>query len=223
MKREDLLKNIYIILMILLFIFTVLTPLLVSQGVSVIGEEILESAMLFALGVIGFVIYSFYRKNLEQRERELNETFNYIGSVNLQVDQIKSIFDVLTKYPGSKKDFKYLFESLADKALAGVNSEWVLFRIIDSTNGKTLTEYTKARGSAVILKCEIKNSKLLESEALEGCYAVSSKEEKFNIKVFCVMPVQSLNENQEFLLKAIVNNLSMLYLIFKSAEEQVFK
>jgi hypothetical protein len=42
-------------------------------------------------------------------------------------------------------------------------------------------------------------------------------QENLNIKVFCVLPVDSLDDNQEVLIKAIVNNLGMLYLIFESA------
>jgi hypothetical protein len=142
---------------------------------------------------------------------------NYIGAVNLQIEQTKSIFDTLTKYPESKRDLKYLFESLADKALAGVNADWVLFRIIDVKSGKTLTEYTKARGSAVLVKYEIGNKDLLEKKNFNGYRIVASMQENFNIKVFCVMPAESISENQEILLKAVVNNLGMLYLIFKSA------
>jgi hypothetical protein len=216
MKIENLLKNLYIILMALLFTLIVLTPLLVSQGIYFLSEEPLEAIIIFILFVVGLFIYSLYKKNLEQKEIELNQTLNYIGAVNLQVSQIKSIFDTFTRYPENKKDFKYLFESLADKALAGVNGDWVLFRIIDMSNGKTLTEYAKARGPAVLLKYEVGNKDLMENKNSKGCWIVSSMQENFSIKAFCIMPIESINENQEVLLRAIVNNLGMLYLIFES-------
>ena len=219
MKSENFLKNIYVSLMISLFALIISTPLLVNWKVTIFEEEIketIEAAMLFVLVVIAFATRFLYKKKLEQREKELIETLNYVGAVNLQVDQIKSIFDTLTKYPESKKDFKYLFESLADKTLAGVNCDWVLFRIIDSASGKTLTEYTKARGPAVLLKYEIGNKDLLGGKSLSDCLAISSMQENLSIKVFCVMPISSLNSNQEVLIKAIVNNLGMLYLIFES-------
>ncbi|MFH0852780.1 MAG: hypothetical protein V1845_04250 [bacterium] len=220
MKSENLLRNIYIALMIVLFALIVSTPILVDQGISILDEEIkemVEAGMLFVLVFVGFVIYFVYKRRLKQRERQLDETLSYIGAVNLQVDQVKSIFDTLIKYPESKKDFRYLFESLANKALAGVNGDWVLFRIIDTISGKTLSEYSAARGSAVLLKCEISNKDLLKNKNLDGCWAIASMQENFGIKVFCIMPVESVSENQEVLLKAIVNNLGMLYLIFVSA------
>jgi hypothetical protein len=151
---------------------------------------------------------------LKRREKELDETLNYIGAVNVQVDQITSIIDMISRYPESKKDFRYLFEALAQKALAGVASDWVLFRIIGVESGKTLTEYTKARGIAVLLKCELSNKDLLDKKYPEECRTIASTQENLSIKVFCVMPVKELSENQEVLLKAIVNNLCMLYLIF---------
>ncbi len=217
MEKENLLRNIYIGLLILLFGLIVFTPLLISHGISIFDEEVIEAGMLFLLVVISFAIYSLYRKELRKREEELNETQSYIGSVNLEVEQIKSIFDVITKYPESKEDFKFIFEALAQRALAGVNSDWVLFRIIDIQSGKTLTEYTKARGAAVLLKSEISNKELMENKNPESCLAVASEQENLNIKVFCIMPVKQLNKNQEVLLKAIVSNLCMLYLVFDSA------
>jgi len=226
MKNENLLRNIYITLMVLLFALIVSTPLLINRGTSILNEtikEMIEAGMLFVLVVVGFIIYFLYKKKLKKREKELRETLNYIGAVNLQVDQIRSISDIITKYPESKKDFKFLFESLADRALAGVNSDWVLFRIIDMTSGKTLTEYTKARGPAVLLKCEVSNNDLLESKNPDGCRTVASMQENFNIKAYCVMPVKALSKNQEVLLGAIVNNLGMLYLIFESAANNRLK
>jgi hypothetical protein len=221
MKSENLLKNIYIVLMVILFALIISTPLLVRWQITILEEELkeaIEAGILFVLVTLTFTIRFLYKRKLKQREKELDKTLNYIGAVNLQVDQIKSIFDTIIRYPESKKDFKYLFESLADKVLAVVNCEWVLFRIIDSSSGKTLTEYPKARGLAVLLKYEIKNNELLENKILRGHHVVSSMQENFNIKVFCVMPIRSLDENQEVLLRAIVNNLGMLYLIFESVE-----
>jgi len=219
MGKEDLLRNIFISLMILLFALIVSTPILINRGIAVMGEatkEIVEAAMLFVLIGVGFVIYFLYKRKLKRREKELDETLRYVGAVNLQVDQIRSIFDLLTKYPESKEDFKFIFEKLAGRALAGVNSDWVLFRIIEIASGKTLTEYTKARGVAVLLKCEISNKELMEGKNPESCQAVASEQENLNIKVFCIMPIKQLNKNQEVLLKAIVSNLGMLYLVFES-------
>lgn len=220
MSGEKLLRNIYLALMVLLFALIISTPLLVRWKVTLLEEEVkeaIEAGMLFALVGIAFAIRFLYKRRLKQSEKELNETLSYVGAVNLQVDQIKSIMDVLTRFPESKKDFKYLFESLADKALGGVNCDWVAFRIIDSASGNTLTEYTKTRKPGTALTCEIKNNKLLEGRILEGCHTISSAQENLNIKVFCVLPVDSLDDNQEVLIKAIVNNLGLLYLILESA------
>lgn len=221
MSGEKLLRNIYLWLMIILFTLIISTPLLVYWKVPISFDEELketiEAIMLFILVAVAFAIRFLYKKRLKQNEEELHETLSYIGAVNLQVDQIKSIFDALTKFPENKKDFKYLFESLADKALGGVNCDWVLFRIIDSDSGQTLTEYTKTRKPGTALTCEIKNNKLLDGKILDGCHTVSSMQENFKIKVFCVMPVDSLDDNQKVLISAIVNNLAMLYLIFDSA------
>ncbi len=216
MKSENLLKNIYIGLLALLSGTMVFTPLLIKDGVSIFSEEMIETGILFLLVVTSFAVYSLYSRELKRRGKELDETLNYIGAVNIQTDQLKSIFDMLTRYPESKKDFKHLFESLAQKALASVNSEWVLFRIVDTNSGNTLTEYTRARGAAVLLKCEVSNKDLLENKNPEDCQTMVSTQENLSIRVFCVLPVKFLSENQKVFLRAVVNNLSMLYLIFES-------
>ena len=218
-KNENLLKNIYTGLLILLFLFIISTPVLVHRETSFIEEgtkEIVEASALIILIAIGYFINYLYKRKLIQREKELNDTLNYIGAVNLHISQISSIFDAITKYPENKKDLKFLFESLAERTLAGVKCDWVFFRIINITSGKTLTEYSKARGSAILLKNEISNNDLIEGKNPDDCKILTSNQENLNIRIFCVIPVKSLNKNQEVLIKAIINNLSMLYLIFKS-------
>ncbi|MEK7160917.1 MAG: hypothetical protein AAB724_02725 [Patescibacteria group bacterium] len=224
MKSGNLLKNIYIVLMVLLFALIIATPHLIHWQAIFLSDglkEIIEAGILSFLVIVAFITRFLYEKRLKQKEEELNETLKYIGAVNLQVDQIKSIFDTHTRYPENKKDFKSLFESLAKKVLAGVNCDWVLFRIISLTDGKTLTEYGKARSQAVVFKYEIKNDALLKNGILEGHCMVSSIQENFNTKVFCVVPVDSLSENQQVLIKAIVDNLGMLYVIFESAAVKI--
>lgn len=220
MKREKLLKNAFAISMIFLFVSIILTPFLVNRGISIFDEEILESFLLFALLFISLVLYFLYRNELNRREKQLTETLNYIGAVNLEIEQIRSVTDINTRYPENKKDFRFLFESSAKRALAGVNGDWVLLRIININSGQTLTEYAETRGAAVLLKYEVSNNDLLENKISQNYQAVASTQENLNIKVFCVMPVKSLDKNQEILLKAIVNNLSLLYLVLTLSQAE---
>ena len=41
-------------------------------------------------------------------------------------------------------------------------------------------------------------------------------QENFNIKAFCILPVAAKDDNQEFLINSIVNQLEMLFIIFNS-------
>src|SRR4030042_4947840 len=101
MKGEKLLRNIFIALMILLFWLIVSTPILINTDIVLLDEpikEIVEAGMLFVLVSVGARIYFLYKKRLKRREKELDETHSYIGAVHPQVDQIKTMIEMLTRY-----------------------------------------------------------------------------------------------------------------------------
>ena len=76
-------------------------------------------------------------------ERRLNEAFHYIGTVNIQIEEIRSVFSDIRKFPENKRDFHSILQFMAEKALCMVNAAWVLFRIVDTQNLDTLSEYSK--------------------------------------------------------------------------------
>jgi len=119
--------------------------------------------------VVGFFIIRLYRKEVRLRqerehklEKKLNDSFQYIGKLNVQLQEMYSSFSGIDKYPTSKKDFKEITSFLLDKILGIVNVEWVMFRIIDLKTKRTLKEGSKARGGAIVLKYELSNFDILE-------------------------------------------------------------
>jgi len=210
-----MLERIYFGLLGSLVLLIIFTPLLVNRGISIFDEELLEAVVSALLFGVGLLIYSLYQREIKKHQKSLEESLNYIGNINLQIDQVRSIFNGLKKYPESKNDFKNIFKFLAGKALGIVSAEWILFRVVQTENVKTLSEFFQARGKMAIVKHEISNKNLVQDKRCEGCTVVESKQDNFNIQAYCVIPEVISNE-QEILLQAIVNNLAMLYLIFNS-------
>jgi len=224
------LERIYLLALLTLFLLIVFTPYLIGSGVSLFEEELVEVAAIVFLFAIGCVVLLLYRKEVVRNLRELDrfkqdknslelrldEAFKYIGSVNIQVREIKAAFSDITKFPETKKDFRYILQFLTAKTLSIVNVEWVLFRIINTQNLDTLHEYCQTRGKAVILKHKIGNKELVSSAKPEGLTIVASGQENFHIKTLCIMPKAIITQDQRIFIKAVANQLEMLFIIFTS-------
>jgi hypothetical protein len=230
MKSVRVLEKIYLALIVLILALIILTPLVISEGISVISEEPLEAITIAVLFLIGFFVRKLYKNEAEKNknayenlkneklnvEERLIDAFKHIGSVNVQIDEIRSSFSDIRKYPESKQDFKNILQFMGQRILGMTNAEWALFRIVDIAAGVTLREYCETRGNAILLKHTFSNKDLKEKANIDNCIIIKSTQENLNIKTYCILQVKRLNKDQEVLIKAIVNQLEMLFLIFSS-------
>ena len=97
-----------------------------------------------------------------------------------------------------------------------VSAGWVLFRIVDTKSLDSLGEYSKTRGNSVLPRHKISNRALVSNEKVTGLTVVGSGHENFYIKTFCIIPKAKLPGDHEVFIKAVVNQLEMLFLIFTS-------
>lgn len=234
-KKIRLIQVIYFAGLTLLFFLVVLTPYFIQgnfqlKNRGIVREEIAEGAVIALLLIVGYLASILHKKEFDKYHRELEElvickcdlesrlsdAFSYIGEVNVQLLEIKSVFSALQKYPESKKDYKSVLIFLARKALGIANVDWVMFRIINPEGLRTIQEYSETRGSALLLKHTISNRAIVSNEAIADCSVVSSEQENLTIKAFCILPTEELKESQEILIRAIVSELEMLFIIFSS-------
>jgi len=213
----------------------VLTPYFIQgnfqlKNRGIVREEIAEGAVIALLLIVGYLASILYKKEFDKYhkdltelitcnydlENSLNDAFSYIGEVNVQLLEIKSVFSALQKYPESRKDYRSVLIFLARKALGIVNVDWVMFRIVNPQSLRTIQEYSETRGSAILLKHNISNRAIVSNEAIADCSVVSSEQENLTIKAFCILPSGKLTENQIILLRAIVSEVEMLFIIFSS-------
>jgi hypothetical protein len=215
MKNQKLLERLYLGALGGLIMLIIFTPLFIKEGVSILDEELLEVILSVVLFSVGFLIYSLYQREIAKHQKSLEETLNYIGSINIQIDHIRSIFNGMNKFPETKNDFKKILKFLAGKALGIISADWVLLRIVETENTKTLAELFQARGKVALVKHEISNKNLVMEKSCEGCSVVESNQDNFKIQAYCVIP-QEIDDEQRTLIQAIINNLAMIYLIFSS-------
>ncbi|UCG12297.1 MAG: hypothetical protein JSU72_17650 [Deltaproteobacteria bacterium] len=234
-KKIRLLRTGYVAILMLLFFSIVSLPYLMKgdlslRGSLIVKEEIFEGILIALLILVGYLVSRTYEKELAKHLKEieqlviskrnlqntLNDAFQYIGEVNVQIQEIKTVFSTLNKYPENKKDFGKILCLLAQKALGIVNVDWIMLRIINPDNLRTLREHSRARGSAILLKHNISNRAIVSNEAIDDCSVVVSDQDNLIIKAFCVLPTEEITASQKTLIKAIVNELEMLFIIFSS-------
>lgn len=234
-KNKKVIKTVYLSVLGALFVLIISTPYLIRGSFRVganfeVSEDFIEATIIAILLVVGFFIFRAYEKEIERHlrniatlaagknalEARLNEAFNHIGQINVQIQEIHSIFSALKKYPEDKEDFKKILRFFTNKVLGIVPSDWVLFRIINRENLRTVREFGDSRGGAILLKYNISNKALIENEAIAGTHIISSEQDNLNIKAFCIIPVKELSPNQTILIKTIISQLEMLFLVFAS-------
>jgi hypothetical protein len=97
-----------------------------------------------------------------------------------------------------------------------VNCDWVVLRIIDVGKLKTLRGHAQTRGNITALKHKISNKDLVANKTSNEFTVISSVQDNFRIRTFCILPPTQLSSDEKVLLKALVNQLEMLFFIFAS-------
>ncbi|MDD2681141.1 MAG: hypothetical protein PHE20_03550 [Patescibacteria group bacterium] len=227
MKKVLKYKKTAFIISIIIFAIAVGIPLIVKGGVFGISEEILEVFLLFFLLLGSYSLNLLYLKevgrlrryqvNLEDR---LQDTFKYIGSVNLQMEEMRKAFANFKKYPESKKDIRTVFVYFSEKILSMINADWVILRIIDTKNEHTVREdkFVRHQNGNSVLKIENKDI-LSGKKRLNDCTIISSDQDNLNIKTACILPLKLENRDQEFFIRSMINQLEMLFVVFSSLSD----
>jgi len=230
------LQILYLIITIILFSFIIYTPTLIQGPVHItkkliLEENTLEGILLGILFIVSVLILNLYKqevnknKNLIDKmkddkkkvENRLIVSDQYIGKVNVQIQEIKSIFNSIDTYPVTKNDFKKTFRIYGVRILGIVKSNWVLIRIINCNNQRTISEHFESIADFTEPYPHISNKKILEDQPLESNTLVIYNSKNLNILVFCIMPVEKISEDERTFIQAILDELTKLFVIINSS------
>jgi hypothetical protein len=145
----------------------------------------------------------------------LNEATRYIGELNVQMKEMRTVFSISRKYPKNRRDFSKTLRFLSKKALGIINVDWVLFRIIGSSGLRTLAENFEVRGGKSHSRCSVSNASLWQGLAIGGSSVIRSEPQNLPIKTFCILPTTELNGNQRILIESLVGLLEMYFIIYR--------
>ena len=137
--------------------------------------------------------------------------------MNVQMQEIKSIFNSVDKYPETKDDLKKAISFFGDRVIEIVNSEWVLFRIIDNNIRRTINEHFVTRKGCIYEYPHVSNKMVMDNLPILPYTYVISSPKNLNILVFCVIPVDKISNDQRIFIQAIINEITKLFVILESS------
>jgi hypothetical protein len=233
--HQSYLQLIYLIIIVILFSFIIYTPTFIEgpfriTNKLIIEEEKIEGFLIGILFILSFIILGLYRKegdrNKEQIQRinddkkkvekRLLESDQYIGIVNVQIQDIKSIFNSIESYPKTKTELKKTFTFFGKRILGITNSSWSLIRIIDSKTQRTISEHFESKGGLVPDFPHVSNKSILEKQQIPSHTAVISEPKNLDILVFCILSTDKISNNEHIFVQAIINEITKLFVIINS-------
>jgi hypothetical protein len=240
MKKEktdpSFLQVIYMVVFLILFGLIIYIPHAFSNPLHItkrliIEEEFIESFLVIVLFLLNLFILGLYRREVARQKEliikinndkksaddKLNDSFRYIGKVNVQIQQIKSIFSSSDRFPRTRSDFKKTLLFFSERVFGIVNSNWVLFRIIDSTTRKTISEQFETRNGTPVEYPHLSNRMIIEKQSCSPYTTVISCPGDLNILVCCTLPVETLTNEERVFIQAITNEITMIFIYLNSA------
>ena len=239
MKKINLhpsyLQILYLIIIIILFSFIIYTPTFISGPVRItekliLREHTIEGILLGILFIVSALILSLYKQEVNSHkeliykinedkkkvEERLHISDQYIGKVNVQIQEIKSIYNSIDNYPKSKTELKKTLTYFGQRILGIVSSDWVLIRILNCSTQRTIIEHFEARMHLVPDYPHISNKKIIENRQLDSHTTVIYSPDNLDILVFCVLPADKISKDERIFIEAIIDELTKLFVIINS-------
>lgn len=138
-----------------LFVMAVLAPSLVSHDYLGIPQQHVEEFLIFLFGLVGLATFSIYQRIMESNEkehedakneyerakRELVESYQYIGSVNRQIEVLKRMANETSlSIVDSDRLTKDLLTSLLANAASSVGATTSFIRYVELEKLRTVHE-----------------------------------------------------------------------------------
>lgn len=231
--HPSFLQVIYLIIYVILFSFIIYVPTLINGPVHITGkiiieEEIIEGSLLGILFFLNILMLTLYRKEASKQKEiirrinedkmaakiKLDDTFKYIGQINVQIQEIKSIFNNTIRFPQTKNDFKKNVLFFSERVLGIVNTNWVLFRIINCNTGKTISEQFETRPGFITDYPHIGNKIIVENQSCPPYSTIISNQQDFNIISCCILPVSEITYDERVFIQAITNEITMMFVLY---------
>jgi len=234
--HPSFLQILYFLILLILFSFIIYTPTLIKGSASInenliLEEETVEGSLVGVLMILGIVILGIYKNEIRRHKEQIKiiddekqrvagrllVSDQYIGQVNVQITEIESIFNWIDQYPQTKADFNKVFSFFGERVLGIINAQWALIRIINRSTQKTVTEHFHLRPGSTSDYPHVSNKMIIEKQPLSSCTTLISRPDNLEFLVSCTIPVDKINKHQNGFIQAIINEITMLFVIYDSS------
>ena len=231
--HPSLLQILYFLILLILFSFIIFTPTLIKGSATInenliFEEETIEGSLVGVLMILGIMILGIYKHEIQRHKDQIKRideekqrvagrllvSDQYIGQVNVQITEIESIFNFIDKYPQTKADFNKVFSFFGERVLGIIYAKWALIRIINRDTQKTVTEHFHLRPGSTSDYPHVSNKMIIEKQPLLTHTTIISKPDNLEFLVSCTIPVDKINKHQLGFIQAIVNEITMLFVIY---------
>lgn len=234
-KITIILENVYFFLFLFIIFIIVIINHLVRGSIYFsdkifLKEEYVENLFIIILALIGYLIFSLYKKEIAKKEKlikdesqkkqeikkQLDEYLKYIGKANVQLQGIKKIMIGLDKFPENKLEFKNIHNYLLEKVLSVVNADWVISRIIDLNSENILQEKIFSRGKTIVMKYQTSTRQLINGDKFKDYTIITSRQTNLGLKTFFIFPKKHFSKDDIILVQGILQQIEMIYIIYNS-------
>lgn len=226
---------LYLVVFAVLFALVLYTPALIKGPAQltsklILKEETIEGSLFCILFIMSILMLNLYKREIDKHkelidkistekmkvENRLFDSEQYIGITNVQIQEIKYIFNSIDKFPETKEDLKKAFIFFGERVIGIVNSNWVLFRIIDISTQRTICEHFVTRKGFTCNYPRVSNKMVIENQPILPFYYVNSNAKNLNILVSCIMAIENISNDQRIFVQAIINEITKLFVILNS-------
>lgn len=225
-----------------IFLFMILVPELVQDGLFLFTESQLEMMAIFSLGVVSFLIFlarhnqslRLLQERMEmQREvnasaRDLSLSYSYIGETNRKLDLLKNLFitlpeDLHTSALSEKEFFDHICATIA----VLVKTDRFSIRFIDCASLRTRGEIAHGAPFTMSLSnkalCDAKMGELSSDKDRIAYKVIPSEKRLRNTIATLIIPSSALTydaEDQE-LLKALASYILFFFMLTKKQNHKM--
>jgi len=146
----------------------------------------------------------------------LADAFRYIGKVNVEIHEIEMALCGAACYPQSKKEFKRLVDQLASKALTIAAVPWLLVRMVDRQSGHTINEHAVHHPGCTLPSVTMGNRALLDGEPCDGLQIIGPRQQNLDLVTAFILPAVDIEKEKSILLTAILNQIEMLFILYRA-------
>ena len=231
-KTLRYLRAVFLAVVGLMLLLIAATPVLVPHGIAlfkrfVFEEDAIETILILILFGVAYLASRAYRTAVTAYKKRLlrfaadksvlaerlTDAFRYIGTVNVQLQEIHSAFSGLKRLPENRRQFKDLMGMFGGKILGMMNVDWVTIRIINRRILRTIVEHREVRKIQPVVDPHIGNRAVVEAKPVPGCVIVTDAKDNLSVMAACILPLDHLDKEETILLQALVDEIEMLFII----------